>query len=170
MKRNLVLRTSHRIGENSTFLQFRLAQTGIVLTFPDLPVITGQSLLKCSSIRTFGSWPGRIATGVLQNGPSKSLVSWRLTDNRVERHTIWSYSVMLALVILSTFMGGHHKMLLAEGFFAMLAFEWQEVHQETWWVWALFPNSKELWIAGRHELVRWVGNVELKWTSERGIK
>jgi hypothetical protein len=64
-------RTSHRMGEKRTFLQPPRAQIGIVLAFPDFPVMTEQSLLKCSSMRTLGSCPGRIATGVLQSGPGQ---------------------------------------------------------------------------------------------------
>ena len=61
--------TSQRIGEKRTFLQLPLAQMGVDFDLA-LPVTTEHSFSKCMSIRTFGSWPGRIATGVLQSGPS----------------------------------------------------------------------------------------------------
>lgn len=60
--------TVHLIGEKRTFLQFPLAQTRDGLAFV-LPVITEHSLVKCASIRTFGSSPTGIATGVLHKGP-----------------------------------------------------------------------------------------------------
>ena len=46
--------TSHRIGENNTFPHFGRAQVGVP-DFAFLPVMTEHSVLKCRSIRMFGS-------------------------------------------------------------------------------------------------------------------
>jgi hypothetical protein len=67
---NCALQPSHRMGEKRTFLQLGRVQTGRVLALLSLPVVTGHSLSKCSSMRTFGSCPGRAATGVEHNGPT----------------------------------------------------------------------------------------------------
>lgn len=40
------------------------------------------------------------------------------------RHTIWSDPVVLAFIVLRTFVGRYHKMFLAKSIFAVLAFEW----------------------------------------------
>lgn len=61
--------TSHLMGDHRTLLHLARAQWGVVDFFPDWPDVTGQSSLKCLSIRILGSSPGGIAIGVLQNGP-----------------------------------------------------------------------------------------------------
>lgn len=125
------------MGEKRTFLQATLAQTGIVLALPDLPVMTEQSLVRWSSIRTLGSWPGRTATGVLQSGPGE--VSER-NCQRGGAHTIWSDPIVPALIILGTAVCRDHEMFLTEGVLAVLAFEREKVHEETGWMGALPAN------------------------------
>jgi hypothetical protein len=71
------------------------------------------------------------------------------SNDTLKAHTVRSNSVVLGLVILGTAVGGDEEMFLTERVFAVLAFEWQKVDEETGWMRALFADRKELFVSFR---------------------
>lgn len=127
------------MGAKSSLPHRGCAQCGVedVLVFP---VVILHSEEMCRSIRTFGSSPGGIATGVLHSGPTRvrqhisthflpTFIQPRkgkgeregLTRRRDPIHSM--LIVLLALVCLGPEMGG------TEWGGAVLAFEWEEIDE-----------------------------------------
>lgn len=65
-------RTEQKIGDMRDFPHFLFAQVGRVDFLGGLPVQTGQSLARCSSIRALGSSSRGIAMGCSHTGPAMS--------------------------------------------------------------------------------------------------
>jgi len=135
------------MGEKRTFLQFPFAHTRDVFALA-LPVITEHSLVKCMSIRIFGSCPGGIATGLLHKEPSKEkkrIVQSTWPNARMQHClTIRRNSIVLRLIILQASMGINLEMLLTKRLLAMLTFEREKVDHRTSSLWALFADGKKL--------------------------
>ena len=134
------------MGEKSTLPHFGRAQWGVVLALPDLPVMTEHSLLKCRSMRTFGSCPGGMATGVLQSGPDPN-VSGVFIDGAHGALTSGGNPIKLRGIVLGTMVGGRQKVLAAKWSCAVLTLEWEEVDEETSWIRALLADVEKLDVA-----------------------
>lgn len=64
------------------------------------PVITEHSVAKWASILTFGSVPGRIATGSLQSGPKmRRTIRMSLSEGNKGR-TVRGNPVVFALIVI----------------------------------------------------------------------
>lgn len=119
--------TSQLIGAKSALPHLSRAQMGVDLALADFPVITLHSLLMCLSMRIFGSCPGGIATGLLHNGPFGN--QYEVTDNIQDVHTTRCDTIMFALIISWTLVGGDGEMVRAETLRTMITFERQEVYE-----------------------------------------
>ena len=96
--------TSQRMGANRTLPHFALAQCGPDDAFV-FPVITEHSVLICRSMRTFGSCPGGMATGVLQSGPDPN-VSGVFIGRTHGTLTSRGNPIKLRGIVLGTMVGG----------------------------------------------------------------
>lgn len=95
----------------------------------------------------FGSWPGGIATGVLQRGPNSIPLSGQIRRDSMHLLTRRRDAVMLCGIVLGARMGGRQEVFPAERLRTMLTLEWEEVDEVARRVGALLPDVKQLGVA-----------------------
>lgn len=79
-------------------------------------------------MRILGSTPGRIAIGVLHNGP-RSHSSEPVERKDIRELTIWCHAIEFRFVIVLAAVGFNFEVFLTERLVAVLAFERQEINE-----------------------------------------